>query len=418
MRFLCKKEHKRLVKKILNAIFRRALYVASFPAALLIVLTWPFYRIRFIGLQAFRIGHYALNTELMLCAFDISCPAHRQKTLFYNMSVPCNQQLHSMWKRVIPIVPFSTIATQINLILSLILAKSYCDDAIKKTYEQCAGAVDTHGFLKKISQPHLSFTKKETEIAKKILEQLGMPNQVPFICLIVRDSAYLNIQYPDNDWRYHDHRNADIQSYKKVALYFAKKGYYVFRIGKFVNDVFQCEHPNIIDYANHPLRSDFMDVYLPAHCVFTISTCTGLDCVSQIFRKPVLMTNISPVFNETLMWYPCTLFIPKLLKNRRSKQLLSFSETAKICSGLSSKNILAEFEARDLTLIDNTEDQLLAVAIEMEARVTGKWCETQEQQMLQAQYWEHAKKYRPIFVNDIYIQIGADFLQKNTLMLH
>ena len=408
-----------IIKRILTAFFRRLLYVISFPVALLLILISPIIKIRFIGLQAFRIGHYALNTELMLCALDIDKPSRKIKTIFYNMSEPCNTQLYRMWKRVIPIFPFSRLAIQIDQVLCYFFGKSYCEEQIKKTYESCAtGALDNEGLLKKINKPRLFFTKKESANAKSIMKKMGMPDGVQFVCLIVRDSAYLNQQYPETDWKYHNHRDANIESYKKSALYLASKGYYVIRMGKFVNQLFDVDHPNVIDYANHSLRSDFMDIYLSANCLFCISTCTGLDCVSQIFRKPILHTNISPIFSETLMWYPCTLFIPKLLKNKNNNQFLMLSETNKICASLPSHDTLAELTRLNLAIVENDENQLLEAVIEMEARVCGVWHETFEQKEKQVKYWLNQRKHRPIFVDDIYIKIGTNFLQKQNLLLN
>ena len=206
-------------------------------------------------------------------------------------------------------------------------------------------------------------------------------------------------------------------TYEKAARYLADKGYTVLRMGKYVNQQFNVDHPNIIDYANHPLRSDFMDIYLSAHCEFCISTCTGLDCVSQIFRKPVLLTNISPVFGETLMWYPCTLFIPKFLKNKDSNQLLTLSEVAKACHELASKNALNEFSKKNLILVENSEDEILAAVKEMEARICGRWHESEHEPLLQAQYWEHYKKHCPVPVNYVYIKMAENFLQENSMLI-
>lgn len=403
--------------KVIKAIIRRMGYGVSFPVTLIILILWPFKKIRLIGLQSARIGHYALNTELMLCALD------REKTRytsfrFYNMAKPCNTQLYRMWRRIIPVVRFSLIASQVDRLLGFFLGSPYRDYPIKKRYESCAtGAVDKTGLLKEIDHPHLFFTDKEHQKARNLLKKIGVSDQMRFICLVVRDSAYLNKAYPDKNWQYHNHRDADIAHYQKTALYFANKGYVVFRMGKFVNCAFGVDHPNVIDYANHPLRSDFLDIYLSAHCFFCISTCTGLDCVSQIFRRPVLLTNISPTFGETLMWYPCTLFIPKLLKNKHSDQCLTLTETAKICAPLSSEDVLSVFESQQLTLIENDADAILAAAIEMEARIVGVWHESPMQQEMQTQFWENQRKNRPIPVDHIYIKIGADFLQSNTRLL-
>lgn len=398
--------------KTLNLTLRRSGYIFSFPIASFLSAIFPFYRIRFVGLQSFRIGHYALNTELMLCALKISHKTKKQKIFFFNTAQPCNNQLYKMWRRTLPLFPFSVLAIQIDSLMSRFLGKKYTHDTVKKTYESCfSGAVDHMGFLHCIKNPTLSFTQTEKNKAKKILNQMGVPEEAKYICLVVRDADYLNKQYPEGDWRYHDHRNADIENYKQAALYLAEKGYYVIRMGKYVEKQFITNHPNIIDYANHPLRSDFMDIYLSAHCYFCISTCTGLDCVSQIFRRPILMTNISPVFTELLMWYPCTLYIPKLLKDYTHDKFLTLAEAADACKTI-SRNILSDLRQKNLSIVENTSEDIVAVVKEMEFRLSNKWQETHEQNELQNQYWEQYKKYYPINVNEIYIKMGSDFLKK------
>ncbi|OGT36752.1 MAG: hypothetical protein A3F12_00520 [Gammaproteobacteria bacterium RIFCSPHIGHO2_12_FULL_38_14] len=407
----------KLIKKILFASFRRVFYVITLPVSLIILLMSPIYRIRLIGLQSSRIGHYALNTELMLCAFDLGYFSRKEKTLFYNMSKPCNSQLAKMWKRVIPITPFSLLAIQIDQFLCLLSPKRYKKDPVKCLYESCFhGAIDKYGFLEKIKKPHLEFMECEKKMGKSALRKFGLKEGDKFVCLTVRDSGYLKRQYPETDWSYHDHRNSDVSNYKKATEYLADKGYFVFRMGKHVEKAFDVNHPNIIDYANHPLRSDFMDIYLCAHCEFAISTTTGLDCVSQIFRRPVLLTNISPVFAETLMWYPCHLFLPKLLKNNETGNFLPFSETTRICGSISG-DILDEFSKRKVSLVENTPEQLLEAVIEMEARLTGKWVETSEDKLLQENFWEYYKQRRSIDVENIYIKITAVFLRNNTMMM-
>ena len=409
-----------MFKKLLFAFLRRLLYVVSFPIAFILSVIRPIIRIRLIGLQSFRIGHYALNTELMLCTIDAKTVKCTQKniTLFYNFSKSCNTQLYKMWKRCIPMTSFSLLANQVDEFLSRILGKQYREDEIKKIYESCAdGAIDRFGLLRKISKPHLQFIENEKIIAKNWMEKLGIPSNAKYVCLIVRDSGYLKNQYPENNWSYHDHRNADILNYEKAALYLANKGYYVLRMGKFVNKAFEIAHGKVIDYATHPSRSDFMDVYLSATCEFCISTVTGLDCVSQIFRRPILFTNVSPIFSETLMWYPCTLFIPKLLKNVNTGQFLTLSETAEACSSV-KHNILSQFYEKNIIIVENTPDQLLAVVKQMEAQLTQLWNVTDSEKLLQEQYWTHYKKICPVFVEDIYIKIGTKFLRENSMLMN
>ena len=80
---------------------------------------------------------------------------------------------------------------------------------------------------------------------------------------------------------------------------------------------------NIIDYASK-WQSDFMDIYLPAHCKFFLGPPTGLLNVSQIFNIPVAITNCIPINSPSL---PLNgVFIPKLLWYKEDKRFLSYKE--------------------------------------------------------------------------------------------
>lgn len=66
-------------------------------------------------------------------------------------------------------------------------------------------------------------------------------------------------------------------------------------MGSAVSKVFKVDNPKIIDYATNGMRSDFMDIYLAAKCLFCISTGLGFDAVPTVFRRPVVYVNHTPV---------------------------------------------------------------------------------------------------------------------------
>src|SRR3990167_3348205 len=118
----------------------------AFPFAVVIVVISPFLRIRFIRLFSFRIGHYAINTELLLCAMDRNLYNEKRKIVTFFYTAPgepiCNSQLHRMWKRVITILPFPYIVNQIDKFLSIFLGDKYRNDSLKKNYESSTGGHD------------------------------------------------------------------------------------------------------------------------------------------------------------------------------------------------------------------------------------------------------------------------------------
>ena len=356
--------------KLWVRVKRYSCYFLSCPIAIIIILISPVVKIRFIRLISDRIGHFALNTELMLCKLDSICSDRNIVRVYYicDSSVPiCNEQLYLMWKRIIPIIPFPMLADQINSILLFFLGKQYANDPAKY-FERHLGLHDNQSLLEK-NNPHLSFTEAELTQGKHLIESLGIPDGSRYVCVLVRDSNYLNTHFPGQDWSHHDIRNASVANYAKAALYLAELGYYVVRVGKYVKNKFAVSHPQIIDYANHPLRSDFLDIYLSAHCDFFISSTTGLDSVPQLFRRPVLLTNVAPFYGQLQYWYPCILFIPKMVAYKEDKQFLNFDEADHLDGN--HKNILQYLDVMGLELLENTADEILDAVKEMVGLVRG-----------------------------------------------
>ena len=394
--------------------------VFSLPIATLFFLLFPIYRIRLARLSSDRIGHYAMNTELFCCALRAKESKKRECFLFYNdVGHVSNQQLHRMYKRHIKVLPGCPhIWKQVNRLLCLFLRNKYQSE-FKRKYESRSGYQDTEACLASIEKPLLAFTSEEINKGERLLAQLGLPKEARYVCLLVRDAEYLSKTYPERSWGYHNFRDANIETYQKAALYLAEKGYYVLRMGKEVKNQFDVSHPHVIDYANHALRSDFLDVYLSANCHFFISTCTGLDAVPQIFRRPVLLTNIAPFASQLQYWYPCKLLITKKVKSLRTGLWISFSEIYRLF-GTYNGNMLVLLKQHDLVLVDNSEDEILEVVQEMEARMSGEEKETERDVILQEQF-KSLLPFAMIPNNEVilenperfYIRLGKQFLEEN-----
>ena len=145
-------------------------------------------------------------------------------------------------------------------------------------------------------KPHISFNNEEKIKGEEILREFGIPESAKFVCLIVRDSAYLD-RYKDQtlkDFSYHNYRDYDIDNFLLAAEELANRGYYVFRMGVKVHKPLKSSNPKIVDYANSKMRSDFMDIYLSANCTFGVTTSTGLDAVFYVFRKPAALI-VTPI---------------------------------------------------------------------------------------------------------------------------
>ena len=66
-------------------------------------------------------------------------------------------------------------------------------------------------------------------------------------------------------------------------------------MGKGVHERFEADHPKVIDYALSDQRSDFLDVWLMANTFFAVSTGTGLDTISTVYKRPVVYLDYIPI---------------------------------------------------------------------------------------------------------------------------
>ena len=138
-------------------------------------------------------------------------------------------------------------------------------------------------------------------------------------------------------------------------------------MGKVVKKAFRVDHPKVIDYANSPLRSDFLDVYLAANCECMITTSSGLDSVSLIFRRNIAYLN--------LVNYTCTTRYNKILVTLL-KQVV-YKDTGKAIDydkvlpifkkaereGISVNDSLC---AEGLGFVDNSSDEILDAVMRLE----------------------------------------------------
>lgn len=389
-------------------------FILSTPIASFLLLIFPFVKIRFICLFSDRIGHFSANTELLLCAIKEAKYDHSNKFLFYlNDGKLCNKQLYKMWKRELHFFRFNKVASQVDSLLSAVLKNKYELDVIKH-FKSGHGCQDQHGYFRKY-EPRLYFTNKEKTFCEVQLRKLGIPNGAPIVCLMVRDSAYLHQEFPDTDWSYHNYRDADIENYMKSAKFLAEQGYYVLRMGSIVEKEFCIDDERVIDYANSTCRSDVLDIYITSKCSFFISTATGLDGVAQIFRRPILFTDLMPMCGQLQYWYPCFCFITKLIVRINTRQLLNFDEINYTFSEQS--HIARRLQENALEVLNNTEQEIFDAVKEMclivkndQAIFDGK----EQNELLNqfpACFISGASEFMPEKEN-IYVRMCDDFYQK------
>lgn len=370
------------------------------PLVVIVRLLRPFVLVRFGRLHSERIGHFAANTEVYLCArrgdkHDIDC-----FDIFYCGYRVSNQQLRKMWGRRLWIWPLARATDKLNHFVPG-FEKHVVD------LSQYKDAPGTRGR----TEVQLSFTPVEERRGQVELTKLGIPVAAPFVCFHGRDSAYLKDTWPHLDWGYHSYRDSKISNYISAADEVARRGYYAVRMGAAAEHALVNPSPMVIDYAKNS-RTDFLDIYLLAKCLFFLGSTAGLYTVPRIFLRPIACANWIPITE-----YDCLgsgdLFIPKKLWLHKDHRFLTFREM--LHSGAGGWLDSEEYERAGIEPVENTPEEITSLAIEMEERLSGTWHQTKDDGDLQRLFWAQfpSKTDRPL----PQCRIGADFLRQNRDLL-
>ena len=331
----------------------------------------PFKLIRFAPIAAERIGPLAGSIGYYTCEKKHGIDHVNTFDIFYYYEDVSNFQLLKMWKRVLHISYFAKF-----------FARTLTTKEYGKIHCFIPTPVDKYGLRAK-TESFLEFTSAEKAEAIDEMKKININPDKPFICLLSRDSSYLQSINPSKDWTYHNYRNSHITGYAKTAEALTAMGNTFVRMGSMVSEPLLCSNPNVIDYAYKNYRTELLDIYLTSKCKFFITTGTGLDTLANVFNRPVLYVNYLPYTN--FCFFPNIISLPKLLFSKENNRLLNFKEilSTKINNFASTK----EYEDAKIQVIDNTPEEILDAALEMEMRLNKTWVESPEDQELQRKFW-------------------------------
>ena len=381
---------------------RRAVLTAlAVPVCLLVRLLRPVVVIRFGRLYSSRIGHLAANTELYRC-LRLSRGRGKPPTwdLFYPTVVVANNQLQRMWNRILTVHPFVQYLEKVSRALP----------GWQRHVVELPTDRDLWGLYATVP-PALSFTSEEEQLGREGLRKMGLSEGDRFVCFAARDPAYLAGVNPGADLKNHDYRDTEIDNYLPAMEEMTVQGCFALRLGAAVAKDLQTTNPRIIDYASR-YRDEFMDVYLCANCHFFLGDTAGLYSLATIFRRPVAWSNLIPL-EYAPTWGKDDLFIPKLLWIRGEKRFMTFREIAESRAGRFS--LTEQYEAKGLEPVQNTPEEIAALAREMDDRIRGVWQTTEEDEDLQRRFWAlfPASELNQVFL----CRIGAEFLRRHKELL-
>lgn len=399
---------------LIRKITKVALLITACLVVILIRMMKPWLLVRLRELNSPRIGHFAANTELYLCERDanINMPKQRHLDIFIMHPLISNQQLAKMWMRVMRVWPLFGLLSLV-MRLNRLLPGAEAHEISNSQSDR-----DVHNLLDKFP-PHLKFTAEEQLLGSRCLQEMGIPHGSLFVCLIVRDSAYLD-SHIKVDWSYHNYRDSDVSNCVLAAEALAELGYFVIRMGAKVNAAMKSNNPRIIDYATNGKRSDFLDIFLGATCEFCISAAVGFEAIPTIFRRPVALIN-----NVPLAYFPTYreqyLGIFKHHVHVKTNQELTLKEIFSTGVGFALRT--NDFTLKEVKLVENTPEEIRDLVIEMHKRLRGTWQEEPGDEVLQQRFWKIFQIQaidgwagKPLH-GELHGRVGAAFLRNNRVWL-
>ena len=407
------RKFKNLTLLVLNFLL---IFFFAIPIFVLVIIISPFFLIRFGISRSSIVGHFIANTELYLCKKKLK--TEYQKLYYDFISFDenhiSNLYLKKHYKSKISIYPNFIIKPFCN-ILDFLNKKNKFTKKFKIKEFDAGGDRDLDGLLYK-TKCSINFKNKDEAELEKQLNKFDLDFSSKFICLNVRDEAYLKKTFPLGNWDYHNYRNWDIKNFIKASESLANRGYKVIRMGKVVNDKMNSKNSMIIDYANSEYRSDLLDVYLHTKCFLNVTTGTGIDLGSYVSRRPMAWI-VVPI--GTFYTFKNHFFATKHHRFLNTKKNLTLSEIFE--TGFGDRGPDSKTN-NSIEMLQLNEDEINEYVLEVLDILEGKYIWSKSDKDLQIEFWNKYKflvnKYRMSYFHKNYEAIFSPVqLRKNTQLL-
>ena len=349
----------------------------AIPCVLVIRLVEPFVTICLGSIRNDRIGHFVTEA----CEQKIRVGFNEKKgqlDLFWLPDNSSNLQWEKMIRRELPVY---------NWVKYLDLWNRYLPGgsthARPSTY---TGSRDLQGLCRD-GKGQFYFSETEEKAAKAWLSRLGWQEGMPFVCVLVRDAAYLSqltdrvSESKDSDrWSYHNYRDSDIESFRPSLEWLADQGVWIFRMGKIMGKPLESANHRVVDYAFLEDKSDLLDIWLFANCEFCISTGTGADAVSMVYGRPNLYLNALPLGD--LHSFHQSTWVPKHLIWKATNQELTLPQYFDAYFFASQK-----YEGSGIQVKELSEEEIRSCVQEFYMRYLGTWTDSTTDLDLHRKFW-------------------------------
>jgi putative glycosyltransferase (TIGR04372 family) len=392
--------------------------IVGIPFALVFVvvsrLLRPWVRMRLGTMNTTRLGHLLIDVEMAVTETEVLLADTRVVDIWFPWSAGrpvVNRTLFAMWKRELRVWPAWLCSAAYSL-------NGYLPDGkhfripYRKGSKVLSNFNDIHGVFRTTS-PHLRFSDDEVAEASRLLRSRGITDHDRIVCVHVRTGAFLAAQMGAANSVTHDFRNSSIRHFEETMVSLAKQGFKVVRLGSVSEEPVSVQHPNLVDYANDGLRSELLDLFLPSRCHLFVAVLSGPTHVAQLFRKPIVLTNVVPLSRMMLsmenFW-----FIPKKLFLRSEDRFLSLREIVEL--EIEDLDSSTGFEDRGIELVDNTSTEISAVTAEALGVLDGTFRYGPDDESLQQHFLNLLPDY--LKIGGGYGRIGNRFLYDNPWFLN
>jgi putative glycosyltransferase (TIGR04372 family) len=352
-------------KNILEKIIILIQIIVLFPVIVFIICIYPIVRIKIFEIETRAIGHFSKSIEIFLSELKLNIhKKNRTIYIWFPNKFISNKFLFKKWREVMFIFPRIIVEP-----IFFFFRKFPCGNLFLIPYRHWSqhnswkkpwGQFDIYNVLGK-TKPNLTFCTKEIEKGNDYLKKYGISSTNNYICLIVRSPNYYFNKNIIKQKKI-NLRDSNLQTFSKGIKYLSKKNYNIFNLGeKFSNDD---KYNDMIMYNNSNDKNDFLDIFLPFHCSFILSTGLGLDFIPQLNRKKRFILNFSEISEIWSLDYDIDLFIPKKFKSLSTGKFIPYSDVLKL--NLSKYMYLDDLNKDGYDCVSNSEEEIFSAIKEME----------------------------------------------------
>jgi putative glycosyltransferase (TIGR04372 family) len=363
-------------------------------------LSWILYlaRVRFLLLTApGRIGHLSTDPGIFVKRRKLGMDGWSFGVLICPRGVAANECLLDYWRRYITVVQ-SPLLTPLFTRLTRFKYLEY--DARTHAINETSPHIEVERRWNR-GRALLRLTDGHRREGRAVLERLGVPYDAEFVCIHCREPGF---SPSDDDSQ--AYRDSNIENYASTIAELTARSIWCIRMGGPTTRPL-APRDKLIDYAHSNARSEQMDIFLPAACKFFLGGSSGLIFVANVFGRATGSSNHAPL-STVVSFGPEDVAIPKLLYAEAEGRYLTFAEAFSSDAGnLRYQNL---YQERGLRTIENTADEIRAVAMEMLERAEGRAHYTRKDEELQARFKSLMRPGHYSYGG--VTRVGRDFLRK------